>query len=85
MIKNGEFCVYNGNEYELNEDNDGNLIIITTNREIIDATFVDEYNSGVYSKIISPNEMVLSVSKSVSGATTKMVFRFAFAFFNATS
>mgnify|MGYP007107942672 CR=1 FL=1 len=37
MIKNGEFCVYNGNEYELNEDNDGNLIIITTNREIIDA------------------------------------------------
>ncbi|WP_253295622.1 hypothetical protein [Roseburia sp. MSJ-14] len=53
----GEFCVYNGNEYELNEDNDGNLIIITTNREIIDATFVDEYNSGVYSKIISPNEI----------------------------
>ena len=40
MIKNGEFCVYNGNEYELNEDNDGNLIIITTNREIIDATFL---------------------------------------------
>ena len=37
MIKNGEFCVYNGNEYEL--------------------TFVDEYNSGVYSKIISPNEI----------------------------
>ena len=28
MIKNGEFCVYNGNEYELNEDNDGNLIIM---------------------------------------------------------
>ena len=57
MIKNGEFCIYNGNEYELNEDNDGNLIIITTNREIIDATFVDEYNSGVYSKIILPNEI----------------------------
>ena len=35
MIKNGEFCVYNGNEYELNEDNDGNLIIITTNSEIM--------------------------------------------------
>lgn len=45
MIKNGEFCVYNGNEYELNEDNDGKLIIITTNREIIDATFVDEYKA----------------------------------------
>ena len=28
MIKNGEFCVYNGNEYELNEDNDGNLIML---------------------------------------------------------
>ena len=57
MIKNGEFCIYNGNEYELNEDNDGNLIIITTNHAMIDATFVDEYNSGVYSKIISPNEI----------------------------
>ena len=30
MIKNGEFCVYNGNEYELNEDNDGNLITQTS-------------------------------------------------------
>ena len=57
MIKNGEFCIYNGNEYELNEDNDGNLIIITTNHAMSDATFVDEYNSGVYSKIISPNEI----------------------------
>ena len=41
MIKNGEFCIYNDNEYELNEDSDGNLIIITTNRAIIDETFVD--------------------------------------------
>lgn len=57
MIKNGEFCIYNGNEYELNGDNDGNLVIITTNRAIIDATFIDEYNSGVYSKIILPNEI----------------------------
>lgn len=57
MIKNGEFCIYNGKEYELNGDNDGNLVIITTNREIIDATFIDEYNSGVYSKIILPNEI----------------------------
>ena len=57
MIKNGEFCIYNDNEYELNEDNDGNLIIITTNRAIIDETFVDKYNSGVYSKVILPNEI----------------------------
>ena len=57
MIKNGEFCVYNGNEYELNEDSNGNLIIITTNRAIIDETFVDKYNSGVYSKVILPNEI----------------------------
>ena len=48
MIKNGEFCIYNDNEYELNEDSNGNLIIITTNRAIIDETFVDKYNSGVY-------------------------------------
>ena len=57
MIKNGEFCIYNDNEYELNEDSDGNLIIITTNRAIIDETFVDKYNSGVYSKVILPNEI----------------------------
>ena len=44
MIKNGEFCIYNDNEYELNEDSNGNLIIITTNRAIIDETFVDKYN-----------------------------------------
>ena len=55
--KNGEFCIYNDNEYELNEDSDGNLIIITTNRAIIDETFVDKYNSGVYSKVILPNEI----------------------------
>ena len=57
MIKNGEFCIYNDNEYELNEDSNGNLIIITTNRAIIDETFVDKYNSGVYSKVILPNEI----------------------------
>lgn len=43
--------------YTTHPNEESNLIIITTNREIIDATFVDEYNSGVYSKIISPNEI----------------------------
>lgn len=34
-----------------------NFVSSVLNRAIIDATFVDEYNSGVYSKIISPNEI----------------------------
>ena len=45
MIKNGRFCKYHGNEYRLNRDNDGNLVIITKNRATIDATFTDKYNS----------------------------------------
>lgn len=57
MIKNGRFCKYHGNEYRLNRDNDGNLVIITKNRATIDATFTDKYNSGVYSKIILPSEI----------------------------
>ena len=49
-IKNGRFCIYNGNEFKVNKDSDGNTIILTKNDKIIDSTFIDKYGSGVYSK-----------------------------------
>ena len=33
------------NEYKLNRDKSGNLIIITTNPAVIDTTFADKYYS----------------------------------------
>ena len=33
-IKNGRFCIYNGNEFKVNRDSDGNIIILTKNDKI---------------------------------------------------
>lgn len=49
-IKNGRFCIYNGNEFKVNRDSDGNTIILTKNDKIMDSTFIDKNGSGVYSK-----------------------------------
>lgn len=57
MIRNGKFCIYNGNEFKLNRDSDGNTIILTENDKIIDSTFTDKYGSGVYSKKVSLEEV----------------------------
>ena len=40
MIKNGRFCIYNGNEFKVNRDSDGNTIILTKNDKIMDSTFM---------------------------------------------
>ena len=56
-IKNGRFCIYNGNEFKVNRDSDGNTIILTKNDKIIDSTFIDKYGSGVYSKKVSLEEI----------------------------
>ncbi len=56
-IKNGRFCIYNGNEFKVNRDSDGNTIILTKNDKIIDATFIDKNGSGVYSKKVSLEEI----------------------------
>ena len=47
-IKNGRFCIYNGNEFKVNRDSDGNIIILTKNDKIMDSTFIDKNGSGVY-------------------------------------
>ena len=41
MIKNGRFCIYHGNEFKVNRDCDGNIIILTKNDKIMDSTFID--------------------------------------------
>ena len=56
-IKNGRFCIYNGNEFKVNRDSDGNTIILTKNDKIIDSTFIDKNGSGVYSKRVSLEEI----------------------------
>ena len=57
MIRNGKFSIYNGNEFKVNRDSDGNTIILTENDKIIDSTFTDKYGSGVYSKKVSLEEV----------------------------
>ena len=57
MIKSGKYTSYCGNEYELNGDMNGNDIIITTNRNYIDDSFVDKYGGGVYTKIVELSQL----------------------------
>ena len=52
-IKNGWFARYRGNKFELSGDMYGNDLIWTNDKSIIDDTFEDKYNSGVFGKIIT--------------------------------
>lgn len=58
MIKNGRYGVYKNMEYKINEDMEGNLLIITSEKEKIDSSFVDRFKTGVYSKIINSSKLV---------------------------
>lgn len=62
MLKKGLHGIYKGVEYRITVDMDNNLKIITDEKEKIDATFEDTYQSGVYTKIVKPNELVDCVS-----------------------
>lgn len=57
MIKNGDYCIYNDIEYEINSDIDGNTLLITQDKTKIDSSFIDEYNSGVYSKKVDEKQI----------------------------
>lgn len=57
MIKNGRYGVYKNMEYKINEDMEGNLLIITSEKEKIDSSFVDKFKTGVYSKVINSSEL----------------------------
>ena len=48
MIKKGLYCVLNGNEYKYNEDMNGDKLAITSDKSIIDSSFIDKYSNGIY-------------------------------------
>lgn len=57
MIRNGKYAKYRGNEFSLSGDMDGNIIIVTKDKSIIDSTFEDTYNTGVYSKVVDESQL----------------------------
>lgn len=57
MIKNGKYACYKGYEFKFSKDADDNYIIITSDKRIIDDTFKDKYNTGVFSKIVDLSEL----------------------------
>ncbi|WP_455717079.1 hypothetical protein [Anaerosporobacter sp.] len=65
MIRNGKYAQYKGHEYELNEDMEGQLVIITEDKKLEDDTFDKKYDSGIYSKIVNQS-MLESVYKVTS-------------------
>ena len=62
MLKKGLYGIYNELEFRITVDMDNNLKIMTDEKEKIDSTFEDTYQSGVYTKIVKPNELVCCVS-----------------------
>lgn len=57
MIKKGFFGTYQGKEYEITEDMDNNLMIMTENISEVTSGFKDIYNSGLYTKKIKKSEL----------------------------
>lgn len=57
MIKNGIYALYRGKEYELLDDMEGNKVLITDDKNLIDCTFIDQCNSGIYSKIVDLSDL----------------------------
>lgn len=62
MLKSGIYGKYKGLEYEITVDMDNNVKIMTEEITKTDHTFEDTYNSGVYTKIVNPNELIDCVS-----------------------
>lgn len=56
-MKNKKYCTYNGKEFNLTKDMSGQYLIITKNINKIDATFIDKYGTGVYSKAVNISDL----------------------------
>ena len=56
-IKSGWYAYYKGNKFKLSGDMNGNDLIWTKDKSIIDDTIEDTYNSGVFGKIIEYSEL----------------------------
>ncbi|WP_416655679.1 hypothetical protein [Bacillus amyloliquefaciens] len=67
LIKNGNYCIFKGEEYEMSEDMDGNLLILTDNPLSIKEGFIDRFNSKVFSKIVTPHEITNCYSIKTKG------------------
>ena len=57
MIRNGDYCIYHGKEYNITEDMQGNTKIYTRNKDLSDETFSFNRQSGAYHKMIDPKEI----------------------------
>lgn len=57
MIKNGRYGLYHGKKFEISEDADDNMVILTEDISLIDNTFEDLYDSGMYTKQIMPKDL----------------------------
>jgi len=61
-LKKGLYGFYKEVEFRITVDMESNLKIMTDEKEKIDSTFEDIYQSGVYSKIVKAHELVDCVS-----------------------
>ena len=61
-MKRGLFGKYNGKEYKLTVDMERNIKIIADNEDTIDHTFEDTYQTGIYTKIVQPDELTNCVN-----------------------
>ena len=58
MIRNGDYCIYHGKEYNITHDMQRNTIIYTRDKDLADETFrAEEVYGTVYEKIIDPKEI----------------------------
>ncbi|MGG0658418.1 hypothetical protein [Rummeliibacillus pycnus] len=62
MLKSGIYGKYKNIEYEITRDMEDNVLIITEDRNKIDETFKDQYNSGIFKKIVQPSELSECIS-----------------------
>ena len=62
ILKKGLYGIYKEVEFRITVDMESNLKIMTYEKEKIDSTFEDTYQSGVYSKIVKAHELVDCVS-----------------------
>ncbi|CEG26921.1 hypothetical protein [Bacillus sp. B-jedd] len=67
ILKSGNYGKYNGIEYKITTDMENNIKILTKDKSKIDHTFEDKYNSGVFTKIVNPSELVDCVSIETYG------------------
>ncbi|NBJ71603.1 MULTISPECIES: hypothetical protein [Clostridia] len=62
MLRSDIFGKYKGRIYEITIDMENNMKIMTEDKDKIDTTLEDKYNSGLYTKVVKRNEITDCVS-----------------------